>query len=166
MNRIYEITTDDSGHFELTERKLKNPYRKDYDEIPGNKPTNWSDCFDLTNWGFIGARENDCRVGGAAIAYNSADVHMLEGNKNLALLWDLRVSPDYRGRGLGLKIFQKVEEWCLAHGCTELKVETQNTNVSACNFYKRQGCELRVINRFAYSDLPDELQLLWYKKLC
>jgi GNAT superfamily N-acetyltransferase len=165
VDRIYEVSTNDAGQLELTERKLEKPYRKDYDEIPGNKPINWSQCFDLTNWGFIVARENDRRVGGAAIAHNSADIHLLEGNEKLALLWDLRVSPDYRGRGLGLEIFQKLEEWCLSRGCTELKVETQSTNVSACNFYKRQGCELRAVNRFAYSDYPDEIQMLWYKSL-
>lgn len=50
-------------------------------------------------------------------------------------------------------------------GCFELKIETQNTNVAACKFYERQGCELRNINRAAYPDLPNEVQMLWYKKL-
>ncbi|MFN8550737.1 MAG: hypothetical protein U0103_04550 [Candidatus Obscuribacterales bacterium] len=40
VDRIYEIKTNDAGELELTERKLEKPYRKDYDEIPGNKPTN------------------------------------------------------------------------------------------------------------------------------
>ena len=46
-----------------------------------------------------------------------------------------------------------------------MKVETQNVNVPACRFYARQGCVLGAINRFAYPDLPDEVQLLWYKTL-
>jgi hypothetical protein len=47
----------------------------------------------------------------------------------------------------------------------ELKIETQNTNVGACRFYERQGCELRAIHRAAYPQFPEEIQLLWYKDL-
>lgn len=165
VESIYEIAETTLGRFELSECQLERPYRKDYDEIPGNGPNYWGKCFDLANWGFITARENGLRVGGAAIAYKSADVDMLERNDNLALLWDLRVSPTHRGCGLGLRVFQEVEKWCRDRGCFELKIETQNTNVAACKFYERQGCELRNINRAAYSDLPNEVQMLWYKKL-
>ena len=38
-------------------------------------------------------------------------------------------------------------------------------HVPACHFYAAQGCTLGSIDRFAYADLPDEAQLLWYKKL-
>ncbi|HEY9731955.1 MAG TPA: GNAT family N-acetyltransferase [Drouetiella sp.] len=165
VDRIYAINSDASGQFKLTEITLENPYQKDYDALPGNAPQNWSKCFDLTNWGFIVAREDECRVGGAAIAYKSAGVDLLEDNENLALLWDLRVSPEHRGRGLGSKIFDEVEKWCLNRECTVLKIETQNINVAACKFYRRQGCELKFTNRFAYPDLPDEIQMLWYKNL-
>ena len=47
----------------------------------------------------------------------------------------------------------------------QLKIETQNTNVRACRFYERQGCQLRAIHRAAYPELPEEIQLLWYKDL-
>jgi ribosomal protein S18 acetylase RimI-like enzyme len=165
VDRIFEITVLNPNEFHLSECKLEHPYQKDYDAIPGNGPSNWHECFELVNWGFIVARENGVRIGGAAIAYKSDDVNMLEGRDDLAVLWDLRVSPTYRGRGLGLKIFREVEKWCIIRGCSELKIETQNTNVSACRFYQRQGCDLRAIDRFAYPDLPDEIQMLWYKRL-
>jgi hypothetical protein len=48
-------------------------------------------------------------------------------------------------------------------GCRRLKVETQNTNVPACRLYASQGCTLGAIHRFAYPELPEEIQLLWYK---
>lgn len=165
VDSIFEITTSNQNVFQLSECKLEYPYQKDYDAIPGNGPSYWSGCFDLSNWGFIVARDNGARVGGAAIAYQTDAVNLLEGRDDLALLWDLRVSPTHRGHGLGLQIFREVEKWSLVRHCTELKVETQNTNVAACKFYQRQGCELRVIDRFAYPDLPDEIQMLWYKKL-
>ena len=44
-------------------------------------------------------------------------------------------------------------------------METQNTNVPACHFYRRVGCTLDAIDRFAYPKLPDEVQLMWSKEL-
>ena len=165
VDRIFEITISSLNVFQLSECMLEIPYQKDYDAIPGNAPSNWSACFDLSNWGFIIARENGARVGGAAIAYRTDAVNLLEGRNDLALLWDLRISPTHRGHGLGFEIFREVEKWSSARNCTELKIETQNTNVAACKFYQRQGCALRTIERFAYPDLPDEIQMLWYKTI-
>ena len=62
-------------------------------------------------------------------------------------------------------LFERVEAWAQLHGCRQLKIETQNTNVHACRFYERHGCQLRVIHRAAYPELPEEIQLLWYKDL-
>jgi GNAT superfamily N-acetyltransferase len=90
---------------------------------------------------------------------------MLEGRRDLAVLWDLRVAPQVRGRGVGAALFGAVADWAVGQGCRQLKVETQNTNVAACRFYARQGCVLGALNRFAYPDLPEEVQLLWYKVL-
>ncbi len=38
-------------------------------------------------------------------------------------------------------------------------------NVPACRFYAKQGCVLGAIDRYAYPDHPDEVQLLWYKEI-
>ena len=46
-----------------------------------------------------------------------------------------------------------------------IKIETQNTNVRACRFYERQGCQLRAVHHAVYPELPEEIQLLWYKDL-
>jgi hypothetical protein len=32
-------------------------------------------------------------------------------------------------------------------------------------FYASQGCKLGAVNRSVYAELPDEIQLLWYKDL-
>jgi ribosomal protein S18 acetylase RimI-like enzyme len=153
------------GGLILSERRLDVPYAKDYDAIEGEGPTQWSRCFDMSNWGFIGARAGSTRIGGVVVAFNTEGVNMLEGRRDLAVLWDIRVSPEERGRGVGSALFRAVEEWASARGCRQLKVETQNINVPACKFYARQGCVLGAINRFAYRELPDEAQLLWYKAL-
>lgn len=49
--------------------------------------------------------------------------------------------------------------------CRLLKGEAQNTNVPACRFYRRMGCTLASIDRFAYAGLLDEMQLVWIKEL-
>jgi hypothetical protein len=53
----------------------------------------------------------------------------------------------------------------IAAFCRKLKVETQNINVPACRFYASQGCVLAAVNRMAYREPQDEIQLLWYKDL-
>lgn len=90
---------------------------------------------------------------------------MLEGRKDLALLWDIRVSPPFRSKGVGSALLAAAEAWATKRGARELKVETQNINVPACRFYKSLGCQLRHVNAGVYVGLPDEVQLLWYKLL-
>jgi len=167
VDRVFDIAIreGDFDRFLLSERRLDVPYVKDYDTIKGEGPLQWSACFDLSNWGLILARSNGQLVGGVAIAFDSPDIGMLEGRADLAVLWDIRVSPEARGQGVGSTLFQAAETWATAKGCRQLKVETQNINVPACKFYARQGCVLGAIDRFAYPELPDEIQLFWYKNL-
>lgn len=113
----------------------------------------------------IGAYDGGKRVGGATAAFDTPGVDMLEGRRDLVVLWDLRVSPDARRRGIGTALFRAVEAWVVQRPCRELKVESQNTNVVACGFYARQGCTLREANHGAYPALPDEVQLIWRKAL-
>jgi len=88
---------------------------------------------------------------------------MLEGRRDLAVIWDLRVAPAARQQGIGSRLFAAAEAWIRARGCRWLKVATQNVNVPACALYAHQGCMLGGINRFAYPELPQEGQFLWYK---
>jgi hypothetical protein len=72
---------------------------------------------------------------------------------------------DERIDGVGSALFDRVAAWAQLRGCRQLKIETQNTNVRAYRFCERQGCQLRAIHRAAYPELPEEIQLLWYKDL-
>jgi GNAT superfamily N-acetyltransferase len=154
-----------TGKFVLTERSLDAPYVKDYDILSGEHPTNWAKRFNMSNWGLLAARAAGRRVGGAAVVFNTPGVDMLEGRSDLAVLWDIRVAPEIRGRGVGGILLQAAEAWARARGCRQLKVETQNINVPACRFYARQGYVLAAVDRHAYPALPGEIQLLWYKAL-
>lgn len=167
VDRILEVSAIQNGlgGVTLTERKIAAPYTKDYDAIKGEGPTRWAKRFDVSNWGLISAHVDGARVGGVVIAFDTENVNMLEGRRDLAVIWDLRVSPENRGRGIGAALFKAAEAWATARACTQLKIETQNINVVACKFYAAQGCTLGGLNRFAYREFPDETQLLWYKRL-
>jgi ribosomal protein S18 acetylase RimI-like enzyme len=167
VRQVFDVvaTASGLGGLALLERSLDRPYVKDYDAMEGEGPSTWPGRFDLSNWGIFTAHVGQQHVGGAAVVIDASDVDMLEGRSDLALIWDIRVSPEARGLGVGSALFRAVEAWSETRGGRRLKVETQNTNVPACRFYARQGCSLGTINRFAYRDLPDEAQLLWYKDL-
>jgi GNAT superfamily N-acetyltransferase len=153
-----------NGPFVLAERRLDSPYLKDYDVV-GDRPQDWVGRFDTSRWGLFVARSDIQAVGGATIALGTSDLDMLEGRTDLAVVWDIRITPARRRRGVGLALFQAAEAWAIARGCRELKVETQNINVAACRFYAAMGCQLRVIRQSAYPQCPDEDQYLWYKPL-
>lgn len=167
VNHIADVEPDRgaAGDFVLRERELPIPTVKDYDADVGNKPVDWPDCFDVSNWGFLSARVNGKRVGGAAVAFRSPGLDMLEGRDDLAVLWDIRVAPGARGKGIGSALMAATEAWARERGARLLKVETQNINVPACNFYAGHGFRLDSVDPSAYANYPDEIQLLWVKSL-
>ena len=167
VDRVCDVLPHSNGlaGFVLSERPIETPYLKDYDRIPGEGPHQWASRFDITNWGFIWARSEGRFVGGVVIAFDTLGLTMFEGRKDLAVLWDIRVSPEVREQGVGSALFRAAETWAISKGCTQLKVETQNINVTACRFYERHGFVLRTVDHCAYPDLPGEIQLLWYKDL-
>lgn len=157
------LIEDGLGGVEFNEIPVGEPWVKDYDEREA--PTNWAKRFDLSNWVLLAAYDCEERVGGAVIALDTPELHMLDGRQDLAVLWDFRVAPEARGSGVGESLFRATETSSRSRGCHGLKAETQNINVPACRFYRRMGCTLGAVNRLAYPDLPDEVQLLWFKNL-
>jgi GNAT superfamily N-acetyltransferase len=151
--------------FELVERTIAAPYVKDYDAIAGEHPTDWATRFDLSSWRFFAAVAEGRHVGGAAVALKTSGLELLQDRADIAVLWDIRVVPEARGKGIGAALFAAAEAWAKSRGCRELIVETQNINVPACRFYQRQGCMLVAANRLAYPEYPDEIQMLWRKTL-
>jgi ribosomal protein S18 acetylase RimI-like enzyme len=163
VDRVFDVG-DTDGTVVLAERRIDHPYVKDYDAL-GESPVALSARFDVSKWGHIQARANAQLVGGAVIAFATPDVDLLEGRRDLAVLWDLRVAPDVRRRRIGSALFDAAERWAAARGCRHLTIETQNVNVPACRFYARHGCAVRAVRRRAYPRLAGEIQLLWSKEL-
>jgi GNAT superfamily N-acetyltransferase len=144
---------------------IADPYVKDYDAYPDNGPLGWALRFELDRWRFFGAYAGDRRVGGAAVAMRDGTIALLEGRDDLALLVDLRVDPPMRQRGVGRALLKAVVEWSAVQGARRLLVETQDVNLPACRFYSKNGFILDAANRGAYSDLPEETQLLWLREV-
>jgi streptothricin acetyltransferase len=163
VSEMFDVIAEADGT-RLDVRRVPAPNVKDYDAIDGG-PMRWAERFDLSNWGFFSALRDAQCVGRAAVARDTSALEMLEGLSDVALLWDIRVAPFARRRGVGSALFDAVVTWARSRGCLQLKVETQNTNVAACRFYAREGCALRTVQWGAYPALPDEVQLIWFKDL-
>jgi len=146
-------------------KRLAQAYRKDYDAIAGNHPTDWSGLLQSAPTRQFGAFDDDGRVGGALVLRGAPAVELLEGRRDVALLWDIRVAPAHRGRGIGAMLFEAAVMWAQSQGCRDLLVETQDNNVPACRLYAGQGCRLAAVRLHAYEMFPEEAQLLWRKTL-
>lgn len=49
------------------------------------------------------------------------------------------VIPEYRGKGLGKYLIDKIEEAASVQNCTEIKLDVTISNDSAVNLYREQG---------------------------
>jgi GNAT superfamily N-acetyltransferase len=153
------------GGIRLSLRANDTPYVKDYDAIRGEGPLRWAARWDISHWGVLSAFLDGARVGGCVVAYDTVGLEKLEERKDIAALWDLRVAPKHRRSGIGSRLFKEALAWARQRNCRLFKVETQNINVPACRLYAKHGCVLGLINRFAYHELPEEVELVWYKEL-
>lgn len=159
---VHEID-DGLGGLRFVETATRSTV-KDSDELDGQRPTDWPERFDLSRWSFALARDRAAAIGAAAWVIGDPGIHLLRGRRDAALLWDLRVAPDHRRRGVGTALFDHVVEDARAQGCRELRVETQNTNVAACRFYSARGARLAEVDRYHYIDTPEtarEVMLIW-----
>lgn len=59
VTRVLDVTGNAAEGFALAERCLGSaPYVKNYDAIPGERPDQWPQRFDLANWGFLACGTN------------------------------------------------------------------------------------------------------------
>jgi ribosomal protein S18 acetylase RimI-like enzyme len=151
----------DPGNPRMKEEPVES-YVKDYDAL--ESPAEWPERFDVSNWGVFSASIGENRVGGAIIAWKTAGLECLANAESTAVLWDLRIEPRFRGKGIGEKLFNAAIEWARQRGCSDLTIETQNVNVPACKFYARHGCKLTAINPDAYPGL-NEVQMIWVREI-
>ena len=147
----------------ITTAPVTPPWIKDYDGL--ESPLRWAEHFDVSRWIFFSAWEENARVGGATLVHDVHDVRLLDDSPDVALLWDIRVAPAQRGMGIGTALLSAVEREARVRGAERLRVETQDINVPACRFYERHGFRLASARADAYPAFPDEIELLWEKRL-
>ena len=155
------------GGFKLVETPVEQPYIRDFCTGDDESVSRW-ERWDLSNWAFFMAFDADKPVGAAAVASRTEDVNMLAGRDDLAVLWDIRVSGEYKGQGIGQKLFDMAVDWSRGQGLAQLKIECQNNNVPAVKFYHKQGAVLCAVDEYAYYDEPEyrhETMLIWFLDL-
>jgi len=170
VKSIFQVDLINNGldGIRLHEEKVVTFYVKDYDSYEDGGPERWIRQFNTHNWGIFLAVKDNKPVGGATVAFDTPGVNMLCGRKDLAVLWDIRVHPDFRHQGIGTKLFQYAVDWSKKRGCKQFKIETQNVNANACKFYMKQGCKLGAIDRYGYFGHPKvghEVMMIWYLDL-
>ena len=79
---IYQV--DGAVTFEDFREIPVEPYVKDYDASAEGGPERWSAQFDVRRWGFFLALDGGRPIGGAAVAFDTTGVHMLESRPDLA----------------------------------------------------------------------------------
>ena len=152
------------GGFRMTEELVEEPYLKDYDESDHGGALDWVERFDASCVHPFMAFDGEKPVGGAVVVVDSIGACALTCRDDVAVLWDIHVHPDYRGRGIGSMLFDRAVAWAREHGYGILAAETQSINVPACRFYAGKSCYLGLISPCAYADNPrlaHEAMLVW-----
>lgn len=87
---------------------------------------------------------------------------------NTLLIWHFQVHNNYKRRGYGKLLIDKVIDLATQNKCRAVTLETQNTNVPAIHFYKSCGFTIEGIDLSLY-DIEDitceEVALYMRKKM-
>jgi aminoglycoside 3-N-acetyltransferase I len=78
-------------------------------------------------------KQNDRIVGGLTIYI----LQRYYGTKPVAYIYDVGVSPDFQGKGLGRSLIAEVCQYCKDNGFEDAYVEAESDDVDAVNFYKK-----------------------------
>ena len=91
---------------------------------------------------------------------------MLEGREDLACLWDLRVAPEYRGKGVGQKLFASAFELGERRKTADfLRSKRKTSMFRRVVFTSRKAViSARLICMLIPKQL-NEVQLVWYRNL-
>lgn len=71
---------------------------------------------------------------------------------NTLFVWNLMVDVNYRRHGIGRRLWNRARDFARQADVRAIMIETQNTNIAACRFYQRMGCQLVGLNELLYSN--------------
>ncbi len=97
------------------------------------------------------AKENDKLAGYALVLFNQAT--------QLARIYSIAVSPDFRGQGVADKLLILCEQHTVERGYITLRLEVREDNFAAIRLYKKHGFKpLKTLIHY-YDDLIDGLRM-------
>ena len=67
----------------------------------------------------------------------------LQQSGNIGKIGLIATSPEQQGKGLGKKLLQFSENYCIENGMTTMEIPTQKENEQACQFYKKMGYTIK-----------------------
>jgi len=158
----YEVREREGGGFALGLCALPESISTDFDAH--EHPTEWVR-WDLRNAAMFEAHLGGRLVGGAVVVRDMPKLNLLAARKDLAVLWDLRVAPEFRRQKIGASLLREASRWARKRRCRSIKVESQNDNVRACDFYRKHGFRLAQAEQGVYRAFPDKVQLIWERDL-
>ena len=85
---------------------------------------------------FVSALDKDRLVGFCSIVVNH---DIVENQKPILMLWNLRVHPDYRSQKIGKSIMEFIENFGKSINADFIFLGCDNDNQRARNFYKKLG---------------------------
>lgn len=145
------------------------PYTKWDEPDEESSPMRWPELFRVSGWGIFIAFEGVTPVGGVAVGPDAPGGLTTPFERGgTAVLWDIRVHPVERRRGVATKLFRCAIEWAMKMGYDRVKMEVSSANLPMCRFCAKKGCELVAVHRRGYETAPkaaDEAMLIWYYEL-
>lgn len=148
---VLEVTTSEQG-FVISEVPVDSPVTKRHEFVSdlSDPDRMWTDAYV--------ALEGQTAVGFASTVYHPWNRRQV--------LWQLYVDRRQRGRGVGRRPTDVIEECALVNGARQLWLETQNTNVPAVRAYRAMGFQLVGLDRTLYDgDVSNETALYFARTL-
>ncbi|MCU0448703.1 MAG: GNAT family N-acetyltransferase [Bernardetiaceae bacterium] len=64
-------------------------------------------------------------------------LHRYYGTKPVAYIYDVGISPDFQGQGIGKSLIAEVCKYCKNNGFADAYVEAETDDIDAVNFYRK-----------------------------
>ncbi len=123
------------NHKEVSEfRNLVEIFKEVFETeepIPGNE--HLSKLLSNPNFLVFIVKENEKVLGGLTIYV----LHKYYGTKPVAYIYDVAVTPDRQGQGLGKLLISEVCKYCKDNGFEDAYVEAESDDIDAVNFYRK-----------------------------
>jgi ribosomal protein S18 acetylase RimI-like enzyme len=143
-DRVYRVEkseTEDNTVISLRLEKRDSPYVKKWDRLQDELVMQKAIVEGGLSWGAFSG-ENLVGVALLEVRHWNNSLH----------LHDLEVMPEFRGRGLGGMLLEKVLETARDQKARVITLETQTTNYPAVKFYRRHGYQIDGVDLSLYTN--------------